>query len=257
MKKTVIAIVMALILCLSCFIGLRTEGEPATLPLTTVGTLVLRVNPEIAVEYDEDGKVTAIIARNNDAIAIIDSCTGLIGQSAKDVVTKLVDAIGQAGYFVEEVEGQQRQITLEIEPGSALPSGTFLEEIVEAVKKLVNNHDWSAPLDVQNQIDLDITDYLERPTDATVPSGTQTPYNDTDYGPNNDGVTDYQDTPYDDTDYGPNNDGVTDYQDTPYDDTDYGPNNDDVTDYQDTPYDNTSPYEAETPYDQDSDYGRR
>ena len=41
-----------------------------------------------------------------------------------------------------------------------------------------------------------------------------TDYNDTDYGPNNDGVTDYNDT-----DYGPNNDGVTDYNDT-----DYGPN---------------------------------
>ena len=45
----------------------------------------------------------------------------------------------------------------------------------------------------------------------------------TDYGPNNDGVTDYNDT-----DYGPNNDGVTDYNDTNYDDhgnTNYGDTN--------------------------------
>ena len=54
-----------------------------------------------------------------------------------------------------------------------------------------------------------------------------TNYDDTDYGPNNDGVTDYNDT-----DYGPNNDGVTDYNDT-----DYGPNNDGVTDYGSTNYD--------------------
>ena len=50
-----------------------------------------------------------------------------------------------------------------------------------------------------------------------------TNYNDTDYGPNNDGVTDYNDT-----DYGPNNDGVTDYNDTNYDDhgnTNYGDTN--------------------------------
>ena len=41
---------------------------------------------------------------------------------------------------------------------------------------------------------------------------------DTDYGPNNDGVTDYNDT-----DYGPNNDGVTDYNDNTDDgDTNYG-----------------------------------
>ena len=57
-----------------------------------------------------------------------------------------------------------------------------------------------------------------------------TDYNDTDYGPNNDGVTDY-----DDTDYGPNNDGVTDYNDT-----DYGPNNDGVTDYNDSAYGDSS-----------------
>lgn len=62
-------------------------------------------------------------------------------------------------------------------------------------------------------------------------------YNDTDYGPYNDGVTDYNDT-----DYGPNNDGATDYNDT-----DYGPNNDGVTDYNapagDSGYDGDSGYE--------------
>ena len=61
-------------------------------------------------------------------------------------------------------------------------------------------------------------------------------YNDTDYGPNNDGVTDYNDT-----DYGQNNDGVTDYNDT-----DYGQNNDGVTDYNDTNY-------GDTNYDDDGD----
>ena len=57
-------------------------------------------------------------------------------------------------------------------------------------------------------------------------TGTGAAHDDTDYGPNADGVTDY-----DDTDYGPNADGITDY-----DDTDYGPNADGVTDYTDTDY---------------------
>ena len=80
-------------------------------------------------------------------------------------------------------------------------------------------------------------------------------YDDTDYGPNNDGVTDYDDTDYgpnndgvtdyDDTDYGPNNDGVTDY-----DDTDYGPNNDGVTDYNDD--DDDTDYDDDD-YDDDDD----
>ena len=97
-------------------------------------------------------------------------------------------------------------------------------------------------------------------------------YDDTDYGPNADGITDYDDTDYgpsadgftdyDDTDYGPNADGVTDYDDTDYgpnadgvtdyDDTDYGPNADGVTDYDDTDYGPNA--DGVTDYD-DTDYG--
>ena len=107
-----------------------------------------------------------------------------------------------------------------------------------------------------------------------------TNYNDTDYGPNNDGVTDYNDTDYgpnndgvtdyNDTDYGPNNDGVTDYNDTDYgpnndgvtdyNDTDYGPNNDGVTDYNDTDYgsnnDGVTDYN-DTNYDESRQYQLR
>ena len=71
------------------------------------------------------------------------------------------------------------------------------------------------------EMDLDYQDYDD--TDYGPDNDGTTDYADTDYGPNNDGVTDY-----DDTDYGPNADGVTDY-----DDTDYGPNADGITDYND------------------------
>ena len=173
------------------------------------GTLVISVNPEIAIEYDRTGIVTGVTARNNEALAIINNCQGLIGSQTRDAVNQLVTAIGEAGYFVEDVSGQNRQITIEIEAGSALPYDGFMDEVVEEVKACVNANQWAAPLDVRNESDYGITNYI-----------------DTDYGPNNDGVTDYNDT-----DYGPNNDGVTDYNDT-----DYGPDNDGVTDYGVTDY---------------------
>ena len=99
--------------------------------------------------------------------------------------------------------------------------------------------------------DYDDTDYgpnADGVTDYNVPAGTGTAvpaanYDDTDYGPNADGVTDY-----DDTDYGPNADGVTDY-----DDTDYGPNADGVTDYDDTDYGPNA--DGVTDYDDDDWYG--
>ena len=74
------------------------------------------------------------------------------------------------------------------------------------------------------EMDMDYQDYDGiDDTDYGPDSDGITDYGDTDYGPNADGITDY-----DDTDYGPNADGITDY-----DDTDYGPNADGITDYDD------------------------
>ena len=196
------------------------------------GVLLVSVNPEIEVQYDKAGLVTGVTARNEDALPILSSCKGLMGQPARAAVSQLVKAIGEAGYFVEEIEGEKRQITIEIESGSALPYDTFLDEVVADVRQCVNDNRWSSPVDVQGESDYGITDYVD--TDYGPDNDGATDYNDTDYGANNDGVTDYNNADddgaanYDDTDYGANNDGVTNY-----DDTDYGPNNDGVTDYND------------------------
>ena len=189
-KKPLLTIALALGMSLAVLSGCSqndaastsTASAPAesSAQVASGGTLVLKVNPEIALAYDDAGLVTGLTARNGDAEAILEKSGDLIGQPARDAVRQLVTLIGEAGYFVEEVEGERRQITIEIEPGSALPSDAFLDEVVADVKS-------------------------------------------TDYGPENDGVTDYGA----DTDYGPNNDGVTDYGA----DTDYGPDNDGVTDY--------------------------
>lgn len=219
MKKlmSMIACVMAIVLCLTAC-GQAAANPAEGLSLANGGILVLKVNPEIAVEYDENGTVTGVTARNDEALAIINSCTGLIGQPARDVVTDLVNAIGEAGYFVEEIEGERRQITLEIEPGSSLPNGTFLDDVIADIRDAVNRHDWSTPLVVEGESDFGIADYV-----------------DTDYGEGNDGRTDYGDT-----DYGPDNDGVTDYDDT----TDYGEGSDGVTDYDGTDYAGNTDYAA-------------
>lgn len=269
MKKSIIAIMMALVLSLGCLTGC---GQSATVDngaqLASGGVLVLSVNPEIAVEYDDNGLVTGVSARNDDALEIISSCKGLIGQETRDVVTKLVTAIGEAGYFVEEVEGERRQITIEIEAGSKLPHDAFLDEVVSDVRDCVNTNKWNVPMDVENESNYGITDYVDTDygpgndgytdydgtdyannTDYGVNADGNTDYNDSDYGVWGDGLTDYDHNDDNSTDYGEGNDGVTDYDgtdyanntdyginadgDTDYNDTDYGPNNDGVTDYTD------------------------
>ncbi|MBQ3105793.1 MAG: hypothetical protein IJC59_08055 [Lachnospiraceae bacterium] len=275
MKKiSVITAVLALILGLACMIGCGGQAaapvpDPASAPapdpgseLAMGGVLLLSVNPEIAIEYDASGLVIGVTARNDDAIAIISGCEGLIGKQTRTVVSQLVTAIGEAGYFVEEVEGEGRQITIEIEDGSALPSQSFLNDVVVDVQTTVSSRDWTnAAGEIPPEAVARPQVNTIVPQDIQVNAGTGSGvihYADTDYGPGNDGVTDYAATinPADgtvtmgDTDYGPDADGVTDY-----DDTDYGPNGDGVTDYSsgDSGYDG-----GDSGYDGgSSDYGDR
>ncbi len=262
--------------------GLLTACSPTSAPANeptatdsaatgeTGGMLTLRVNPEIDIHYDAQGKVTAVNGQNPEAQALLQETAGYIGKDCRTVVSELVSAIGTAGYFVEETEGSQRTITIEIEKGSSLPYDGFLDDIASDVRAQVSENQWHSPVALEGTAEYGLPDYVDtdygpgndgdsnyaQDTDYGPGNDGITDYNDTDYGPNNDGITDYNDTDYgpnndgitdyNDTDYGPNNDGITDYNDTDYgpnndgitdyNDTDYGPGNDGITDYNDTDY---------------------
>ena len=149
MKKlfTILACVLALVLCFSAC----APAVPAAPEQTAQGgVLRLSVNPEIAVFFDENGNVTKVDARNDDGSKIIADYTGFEGKATKTVVAELVTTIGEAGYFVEELDGSRRHITLEIEPGSRVPSEAFLTEVEEEVRKAVNGNNWTAPVATEN-----------------------------------------------------------------------------------------------------------
>ena len=73
------------------------------------------------------------------------------------------------------MEGEARQIILEIEDGSKLPTDRFLKDIINLIKQKVKDNDWTTRVKVNNATDYDLTDY------------------DTDYGPDSDGDTDFDD----------------------------------------------------------------
>lgn len=203
-----LALFLALVLMLTTVTALAGGSVQPETSLTLPengGILTLRSAPEIAVSYDEQGLVTDLTARNDTAAAILEPFTDWAGQSVDAILTRLVEAIGQAGYFVDDIEGQPRQLVIEIEPGSALPSDTFLSLVTESIRKAISTGQWHKPLTLLGETDYGVTDYV-----------------DTDYGPLSDGNTDYN--------------GLTDYQDS----TDYGPHNDGRTDYGRTDYDYTN-----------------
>ena len=241
-RKVLAAVSSLAVLGAALLAGCGTPAnEGAILPET--GTLTLRVNPEIAIHYNQSGKVVALKGDNQDGREIVEAYPDYIGKDCEVVVQELVEEIHAAGYFVEEVEGQPRRVVLELDDDSQEPREDFLEDMSRSAQDALEGLSLGSAVVVED----DGAAVSPSPKASEAPVGASD-YNNTDYGPNNDGVTDYNDT-----DYGPNNDGVTDYNDT-----DYGPNNDGVTDYAPTPAPATptpAPVQPTPPPVVDTDYG--
>ena len=112
-------------------------------PAAAGGVLRLKINPEIALHYDENGKVTKLEGRNPEGVEILKTYTGYAGKDTSQVLEELVELIGQAGYFVEEADGTARRIVLELDPGSQVPHDQFLQDMAQHVKDCVESKSWA------------------------------------------------------------------------------------------------------------------
>ncbi|MGI6742258.1 MAG: anti-sigma-I factor RsgI family protein [Eubacteriales bacterium] len=245
-------------------------------------SVYMTINPEVRIDVNRRDVVVGLDGVNADGDDLI------LGYDYKRkgldlVINELVDRAIDMGYLHE---GGQISLVLDADNAEWVVSriktlnknlmeyvSEKLSVTVEVTDKKTQSNRIVIPI-VPDESNYGDSDYGEDTSTAS-PAVSETngdDRNDTDYGQNNDGVTDYDDidygpgndgvTDYDDTDYGPGNDGVTDYDDTDYgpgndsvtdyDDTDYGPGNDSVTDYDDTDYGPGN--DSVTDYD-DTDYG--
>ena len=145
MKKMIWKPVAACTLSLALLAGC---GAPATSsPQSTAqsgaaaevaGTVLLSINPEIEVEYDERGLVLEIEGINDEGKSVINGYKDYRGRACEEVVNELVEEIYEAGYFEQSVGGRAKNIVIKLEEGSAYPDDDFLEEVAQGVRNTVN-----------------------------------------------------------------------------------------------------------------------
>ena len=124
--KSLLAVALAgtMILLASC--GNSTEKNSDSQAVSKrIGSVALRVNPEISVAYNDEGNVTAIEGRNEDGREIAKSYKDYIGKSTTNVMADLVKLIDAEGYLIEETEMNKQNLIIELESKSIMPNQNF------------------------------------------------------------------------------------------------------------------------------------
>ncbi|HIT08374.1 MAG TPA: hypothetical protein IAB55_04735 [Candidatus Merdivicinus faecavium] len=235
--------------------------------LMPYSSIYLVINPEVQMNLNRQGTVVSLVGTNEDGVALLEGYDGR-GKDKVTVADELVDRAIEMGFLSEggrvsfsidapdEVLFQEYGIELRTGITEHLDGRIMvtIELAASGAGGAVTESSITPESSAESSAPVSSAEPAEP---AIVPSAPA----DTDYGPGNDGVTDYSDT-----DYGAGSDGVTDY--TPpassapaSADTDYGPGNDGVTDYSDTDYGagsdgvtDYSPSSADSGYGGDSGY---
>lgn len=138
-KVSILAAAAAAVLLTGCAQRQNTEEQAnmhnalqsmVTQDTQEIGYLTLSVNPEIQIAYDDAGLVTALAGKNEEGKQIVAGYTDYVGQTCAVVVNDLIEKIYEAGYFVEDIDGRERNIVLQVEAGSAQPTEDFLNTIL-------------------------------------------------------------------------------------------------------------------------------
>ncbi len=160
MKKvlTVLAAILALTLTLSaCTPGAHAPGDDALAAQPgngAVGTLLLSLNPEIEIEYDKNGLVVEVEGKNDDGKEVLLTYRDFEGKEVKQVMAELVEIIYASGKFQLELNGNDKNIVVKLEEGSAYPDEKFLEEVAAAIRQVVDRQGKQSETVVVDKKDL-------------------------------------------------------------------------------------------------------
>ena len=216
-------------------------------------SIYLTINPEVQMDLNRQGTVVGLTGANEDGETLLEGYDGK-GKDKVTVADELIDRAIEMGFLSEggrvsfSIDSPDEALFQEYGTELRTKVTEHLDGRITITIEITNHQDGqgqespeSSSFSTPSQPEQTSPSTPEPSHPETVPpaSSGATDYDDTDYGPNNDGVTDYtppvSSSPPADTDYGPGSDGVTDYTDG---DTDYDPdNNDDDNNDGDSGYD--------------------
>ena len=200
------------------------------------GALRIQINPDVELTLSRTDRVLELEGLNADGRVLIEGYD-YGGKDREDVTEELVERAIDLGYLSggETVSITVTSADADWQAREEQAAREDLEERYgETIVIQIGPTDEKPPV---TEVVIPVMPPEPEPTPEPLPEQTDPPVvpDDTDYGPNADGVTDYEDT-----DYGPYSDGVTDYEppdegpyvdgDTDYEDRDDGDDRDDDDD---------------------------
>ena len=206
---------------------------------TPYGALRIQINPDVELTLSRTDRVLELEGLNEDGQSLIAGYE-YSGKDREDVTGELVERAIDMGYLSggETVSITVTSADADWQAREEQAAREDLEERYgETIVIQIGPADEEPPA---TEVVIPVTPPEPEPTPEPSPEQADPPVvpDDTDYGPNADGVTDYEDT-----DYGPYSDGVTDYEppddgpyvdgDTDYEDRDDGDDRDDDDDWDD------------------------
>ena len=212
-------------------------------------SIYLTINPEVQMDLNRQGTVVGLMGTNEDGETLLEGYDGK-GKDKVTVADELIDRAIEMGFLSEggrvsfSIDSPDEALFREYGTELRTKVTEHLDGRITITIEIMNHQDGqgqespensssSTPSQPSSSQPESTTSSSEPSRPAVTPptSSNATDYDDTDYGPNNDGVTDYtppvSSSPPADTDYGPGSDGVTDYTDG---NTDYDPDNNDDDD---------------------------
>ena len=111
--------------------------QDSLIAIGNTGVITLNVNPEISIEYDEYGQVVALSGNNRDGEEVVSVYKDYTGKDCKSVLKDLIVEIYEEGYFVKDIDGNKKNIVIQIEPGSVLPEDDFVENIYRDTQETI------------------------------------------------------------------------------------------------------------------------